>query len=113
MKYFPILLSKPSELVALEQLSLNVKNETIPILEILNESIDDGNGTYSEKLEEALTNIWSFDGNSIYLDFSLFEDIDGSIPLIETLFTNLINNGVNAKLASVMISRGTLANGCK
>jgi hypothetical protein len=95
-RYFPILLSKASELVALNRLQQQVKVEITPVIEVLNEMMEDDDGNYEPKLENRLRDIWAFDGNSIFLDFSLYEDITGNIPHIQALFQNLWAQGVHA-----------------
>lgn len=83
-KYYPILLSKAGELTALSELTLNVKNEITPIIEVLPDNV----GSLHKKLVEN----WAFEGNEIYLDFSLYTPYDKQI---KTLILNLSTGGVN------------------
>jgi len=83
-KYYPILLSKLGELKALSNLSQTTKNETTPILQILTDNTD--------KIEDFSPD-WNFDGNELYLDFSIMD------PFVRTTASNLISRlkskGVN------------------
>ena len=94
-KYFPILLCKPGEITALSHLTQNVKDDIVPIIEVIGEGIIESDGSYKSRLETDLINIWSFDDNKVFLDFSLLGDVDAHIPKIRRLFTNLMRNGVN------------------
>lgn len=92
-RYYPILLSKPGELIALSHLSNSVKSEITPIIEVV-DRLADANG-YNQKLQETFTDLWSFDDNQLFLDFSLYPDVNGDISYIRRLFINLLKNGVN------------------
>ncbi|MCC6182187.1 MAG: hypothetical protein IT237_10155 [Bacteroidia bacterium] len=104
-KYFPILVAKKGELVALERLSQNVKDEIVPVLEIINESIEKPSNEESKKkkkkkvpyslIEKTLRIHWNFFDNQIFFDFSLFKELDKQIKVIRGLITSLINSGVN------------------
>lgn len=65
-KYFPILLLKSGEIDALKKLVQAVKDGTTPIIEV----------TYAEasKLPK-LFKEWGFQGNSLFLDFSYYQNI--------------------------------------
>jgi hypothetical protein len=88
MKYYPILISKAGELTALANLSQHVKEETSPVIEVLSEAL--GN------VEAHLLQHWSFPGNQVLIDFSLFEDIEERSAEVRPLFERLIAAGVNA-----------------
>jgi hypothetical protein len=76
-KYYPILLSKPGELKALSQLDLVTKNGVTPILQVLPDT--------SDRIE-AFAADWNFDGNELYLDFSLMN------PFVRATASNLITH---------------------
>lgn len=86
-KYYPIFLSKAGELTALSNLSENVKTEITPILQVLDNTLG--------SVESFLTNKWNFENNSIFLDFSLYENLEDEINQIENLFQNLVNVGIH------------------
>lgn len=86
-KYYPILLSKAGELTALSNLADNVKTEITPVLQILDGTL--GN------VESFLINRWNFERNSIYLDLSLYENLEDEIISIRDLFQNLVNNDIH------------------
>lgn len=86
-KYYPILLSKAGELTALSNLSENVKTEIAPVLQILD-------GTLSN-VESFLIDRWNFESNSIYLDLSLYENLEDEIVSIRDLFQNLVDNDIH------------------
>lgn len=89
MKYYPILLSKSSELVALANLDESVKSEVSPVIELLPGRI--------EAVENMLTDSWSFDDNQVLLDFSLYGEFDKSqIKIVRKFLKDLIEGGVNA-----------------
>lgn len=94
-RYYPIILCKPGEITALNHLEQHVKDEITPIVEVIGEGIIDGDGNYKSRLEDELTELWSFDDNQLFLDFSLLENIDAHIPKVRRLLTNLLRNGVN------------------
>ena len=83
-KYYPILLSKEGELSALAKLYQNSKNQVVPILQVLSENISKIETFHSQ---------WNFNGNELFLDFSLANSLD-SIT-ISNLITHLLSNGVN------------------
>ncbi|HEX8269981.1 MAG TPA: hypothetical protein VF581_08815 [Flavobacterium sp.] len=83
-KYFPILLSKPGELSALAKLSSTAKNEISPILQVLSGTV--------EKIE-AFSSEWDFDGNELFLDFSVMDPFVRATVL--NIITHLTSNGVN------------------
>lgn len=91
-KYFPVLLSKEGELLALARLEQIIKNNISPIIEVipdifienqeinraksrqerekrLNRVITPRNVTLKNPLETMLTTHWHFDQNQILLDF--------------------------------------------
>ncbi len=74
-KYFPILLSKAGEMVALLNLTLAVKNETAPVIQVLSDNLLDDEGNYDDALQKKLLQMWNFKGNQMLLDVSLIDDI--------------------------------------
>ncbi len=89
-RYFPILLSKTGELIALSRLTQNVKDEISPVMQILPDSYD--------KVENfGLTN-WAFPDNELFLDFSLCNPFDRIAS--RNLIRNLVTGGV--KVVPVM-----------
>lgn len=94
-KYFPVLLSKAGEMIALSNLRMPVKSETSPILQVLSENLFDDEGAYKTDLAEKIIASWAFADNQLLIDVSLIDDIDGSIASIQTFFETLLDNGVN------------------
>jgi len=94
-KYYPILLSKEGELVALQNLSQNIKDGIAPVLEITADTLFK-DGDYKNKIQDSLLESWAFEGNKIFVDFSYFTNTSGEIRAINRLLTYLLNNGVNA-----------------
>lgn len=88
-KYFPILLSKSGEIGALTQLSQQVKNEIVPVIQVLPETI--------ENLKKFLTTHWNFDRNLVFLDFSLMDITENEFSL-SGLYHSLQERGVNVVL---------------
>lgn len=86
MKYYPILLSKAGELTALKQLTPNVKAETAPVIQVLEENFT--------TVEDLLIAEWDFQNNSVLLDFSLL-DTNTYLVQIENLLRNCLNADVN------------------
>lgn len=84
-KYFPILLSKAGELTALSHLSRHVKDEVVPIIQMLSDDYNSAQTMFSTE--------WTFDDNELYLDFSLCAAFDK--VLVRHLIINLVNSGVN------------------
>lgn len=62
-QYYPILLSKAGEFGALSNLSDEIRMKTSPIIQVLN-------GNY-ERVKTLGTNVWNFNNNELFLDFSL------------------------------------------
>lgn len=85
MKYFPILVSKAGELSALKNLFQNVKNETAPVIQILDGHFDN--------VDNMLNTHWAFQGNSVILDFSLLAN--PNIIVVENLLRSLNAAHVN------------------
>jgi len=83
-KYYPILLSKAGELTALSKLDQTSKNNTVPILQVLEEHISKIESFYSH---------WNFAGNELFLDFSLTDPFN--IRSVSALIRHLQANGVN------------------
>lgn len=102
-KCYPILLSKKGEIVALQYLAQNVKDEISPVIEIVQASIEKKEKqksgppkiVYKEDLEAFLKTHWSFFGNQIVFDFSLFPNIATKIDDVEKLIISLLKSGVN------------------
>lgn len=76
-KYFPMLLSKTGELSALSKLNLATKNEVTPILQVITDTTD--------KIE-AFSTEWNFDGNELFVDFSLMNQF------VRTTVSHLISH---------------------
>lgn len=103
--YYPILCSKKGELVAMQHLTQDVKESISPVVQIMRNTIEkpdkDENenllGTYTYKpfVAQNLKTHWNFSGNQILLDFSLFEGLEFNVRFIESLMSNLADNGVN------------------
>jgi hypothetical protein len=102
-KYFPILLSKKGELVALQHLTQAVKEDICPVIEVLRDSLEktvkEKNSptitVYKDELENFLKTHWAFFNNRIILDFSLVSGIDEKIEDIKKLIKSLLKSGVN------------------
>jgi hypothetical protein len=114
-KYFPILLSKAGEIKALSKLSLNVKVEIAPVIQVLTDGYD--------RVETFASTEWSFDDNELFLDFSLCAPLD--TVRTRTLITNLSTAGVNVvpvlqtnsdaryiALLQILIVNGAVSNVC-
>lgn len=103
MKYFPILLAKQGEMVALQHLTQEVKIETSPILRVLRSTLvkqikkdKQLAGEIEAKVFiKSLITHWSFNGNQILLDFSLLENMSNEHQLIDKLIRTLIQANVN------------------
>ncbi len=86
--YYPVLLSKESERIALKNLNPSTKSQICPIIQVLSENKD--------ALETLLLTDWNFNNNKVLLDFSLYANLATNINEVETLFRNLIIGGINA-----------------
>lgn len=84
-RYFPILLSKAGEFVALSNLVQNVKDEIVPVIQVLPENYD--------RVETFASSDWVFSNNQLFLDFSLCDPFDRTAT--RNLIVNLNNAGVN------------------
>ncbi|MBV7268692.1 beta family protein [Winogradskyella luteola] len=103
-KYYPILVSKKGEIVALQHLEQKVKDEVSPIIEVIENSIikpkkEGGGFIYKEDLERFFVTHWSFFNNQIIMDFSLFKKWDIHKDKIRTMLIFLIKSGVNIVLS--------------
>ncbi|MFC1225344.1 hypothetical protein ACFE6N_16160 [Pedobacter sp. BG31] len=87
MKYYPILLSKAGELIALEKLAQNVKNTSAPIIQIVEDNFT--------SISDHLKNNWSFTNNEVLLDFSLINSLSSKISDVTLIITDAIANGIN------------------
>lgn len=100
-KYYPVLVSKDSELSALSRLEHKVKLVITPVLQIITLDSTKGGGKRQnrksklEKLNEFLAKHWSFQGNQIVLDFSLLPNLEANHSVVEGLFKLCRDNGVN------------------
>jgi hypothetical protein len=102
-KYFPILVSKKGELVAMQHLSQNVKDEISPLIEIIKGSMEkkkkredeDFDIIHTDDLENYFKTHWSFFGNQVMLDFSLFEGLETEILRVQKLLHSIMTSGVN------------------
>jgi len=103
-KYFPILLSKAGELVAMRHIEQSVKDCICPIFEVLPNKLPSLKKTkkppkiklpFEDMLSFLLTH-WSFYDNQVILDFSCFENLSSEIKEVKNLFDTLFKAGVNA-----------------
>lgn len=100
-KYYPILLSKKGEIVALQYLTQVTKDGICPVVEVVDDSLeklekkDSPKKVYKDELENFLKTHWSFFENQIILDFSLVTDIDTKLGIIEKMIISLLKAGVN------------------
>jgi len=98
-KYYPILVSKKGEIVALQRMEQNVKDEISPIIEIVEDTIikklKTGGFEYKDDLKKFFETHWSFFGNQIIIDFSLFKRWDLHRDNVRKLLIHLIKYGVN------------------
>ena len=115
--YYPILISKLGETVALQHLEQEVKDKTCPIIEVISSTLvkqktDKKTGVeeiqYSDKFEKFLRRHWSFFNNKIILDFSKFENFTQHEDYIRSMLIRLINSGVNLGMAIQMNSQKDL-----
>ncbi|MFT0713640.1 beta family protein [Flagellimonas lutimaris] len=106
--YYPILVSKNGETVALQHLEQKIKNNTCPVIEVINSTIvkfkkdketKDVTMYYSDKFEKFLKTHWNFPQNEIILDFSRFNDWGEHQDFIKESLIRLYNNGVNIILS--------------
>lgn len=115
IKYYPVFLSKAGEFKALENLSIDVKNEVAPIIQVTHDGF--------EKTEMFLSSFWVFNGNTVFLDFSTSEIVNGNLK--KDLIENLLAAGVNIvpvihsnsdtlylRNIQSLIDRGVLTNIC-
>lgn len=101
-KYYPILISKEGEMVCLRHLTQEVKDNVCPVIQVLKTTLlkledkkDDASSlVYDKSFEENLGIHWSFPGNKVILDFSLFDDLSKHIRTVKKLINNLIAKGV-------------------
>lgn len=87
-KYYPILLSKAGEFSALSHLSEEVRNNTSPVIQVLSGNL--------ESTENFLVSNWSFAENQILLDFSLYDNLVENISNIQSFFTKLMSENIDA-----------------
>lgn len=81
--YIPIFKSRDGELQALKMLSEESKTSVLPLLEILDDRIED--------TQTKLLDFWNFESNSIILDPFNVEDIDSYFDMLNTLISNSVN----------------------
>jgi hypothetical protein len=86
-KYYPVLVSKPGEIVALQHLTQNVKNQICPVIEVLK--------TNSDTLTKFLLLHWIFFENAVVLDFTYYKDAEDNIEEIKKLIELLLSRKVN------------------
>ncbi len=114
-RYFPVLLSKAGEFTALTNLTQNVKDEISPIIQVLSDGY--------ERVENFASTKWSFQGNKLFLDFSLCNPFDRAKT--RSLIINLSAAGVNvipvlqansdarySTLLQTLIANRTVSNTC-
>ncbi|MCX3264222.1 beta family protein [Pedobacter agri] len=87
MKYYPVLLSKAGELIALEKLAQNVKNSSAPIIQVVEDNFI--------SVSDHLKNNWSFTNNEVLVDFSLIDSLPGKMADVTLLITDSVANGIN------------------
>lgn len=93
-KYFPVLVSKKGELVALQHLEQHVKSSIVPVIEVLNKV--EKKKDFLDTLSAYFITHWNFFGNELILDFSLFDSVSPNVERINRLFSTLTSSGVNA-----------------
>ncbi|CAM1356724.1 beta family protein [Tenacibaculum ascidiaceicola] len=101
-KYFPILVSKKGEIVALQHLEQKVKEEITPVIQVLGLNLEKkvkGQPVYNNFLENFFIRHWSFFGNQLILDFTYLENWDYYFDGIKRLTEELIYNNVNVVLS--------------
>jgi hypothetical protein len=101
-KYYPILVARKGELVALQRLDQDVKEEISPIIEVLadviEKKVEENKVTkvvYKDEFENFLKTHWSFFNNQVVLDFSYVENLETKINVIRALIVSLVKSGVN------------------
>lgn len=103
-KYYPILVSKKGEQVALQHLTQDVKDDLCPVIEVLYDSIIkkvksadklSSTSVYSDKLAKYFATHWSFFNNEVQLDFSLFENLEQEILNVQKLIKHMLTSSVN------------------
>lgn len=102
-RYYPILISRKGEIVALQHLKQPTKDAICPVIEIVDDSLEkrikDKSGNvkivYKDEFENFLKTHWSFFGNEIILDFSLVTEMEHRKETIEKLLRSLLKYGVN------------------
>jgi Beta protein len=102
-KYYPTLISRKGEIVALQYLKQIAKDNVCPVIEIMDDSLEkqekEKNGSikivYKDEFENFLKTHWVFFDNEIVLDFSLVTDVESKIDLIKRMLLSLIKAGVN------------------
>lgn len=102
-KYYPLLISRKGEIVALQHLKQGTKDHVCPVIQIVDDSLEksvtEKSGSskivYKDELENFLKTHWIFFGNEIILDFSEVTNVDTKIELVKKMLASLINAGVN------------------
>lgn len=106
--YYPILVSKKGETVALQHLAQTVKDNVCPIIEIIEDTFyktvtdrktNAKSKEYSKDFEKFLKTHWSFFDNQIIFDFSILENFNNHIGFIKNLISSVTKGGVNVLLA--------------
>jgi hypothetical protein len=101
--YFPILVSKAGEYVAMQHLTQKVKDDLCPIVQVIREALykpmektdkREAYIKYPQTLLKFLTTHWSFFGNAVILDFSMYSQLESDITLVRQLFADSMAAGV-------------------
>ncbi len=99
--YFPVLVSRKGETVALQHLQQNDKDDISPIVQVVmkevrNEDREIIRHDLPNDLEDYFTKHWGFFGNQVMFDFSLFKELESHTEWVKKFLTNLLAVGVNS-----------------
>ncbi|MGE5944076.1 MAG: beta family protein [Flavobacteriales bacterium] len=102
-KYYPILVSKKGEIVALQHLEQSVKDEVSPIIEVIESSfvkvLKNNEFEYKDDLIKFFKTHWTFFGNQVVMDFSLLKKWDLHGAKVKQIIISMIKSGVNVVMA--------------
>lgn len=82
-KYYPILVSKAGELRALSQLDQNEKTKVSPLIQMISDS--------KERVMNFASDHWSFEGNQLLIDFSLYPNEGELYEILTELSDKRVN----------------------
>lgn len=103
-KYYPVLVSKKGERVALQHLGQDVKEGISPVIQVVkkdfikairNDKKEVIGFEYSNDLRKYFETHWIFFNNQVVFDFSLFEGVPEHIIAIEKFLNYVFYAGVN------------------